>query len=168
MGGLDGLVNVAGVERRSLAEDIDDAEWDEVLNVDLRGTFITNETAFPYLKEHGGRIVNFGSDSGLGADPVARILCFKGRRNRMDGAASLPSRGKYGITANTVLPAMKTPMYEEHRQRFTPEELERFDESIAARLPLGGQLGDPARDLAPVLIFLVSDASHSSLDSSYP
>ena len=53
------------MERRSLAEDIDDAEWDDVLNVNLRGTFLTDQIAFPYLKERGGRIVNFGSDSGL-------------------------------------------------------------------------------------------------------
>jgi len=160
MGELDGLVNVAGVERRSLAEDIDDAEWDEVLNVNLRGTFLTNQTAFPYLKEHGGRIVNFGSDSGLVPHPGGgHYSASKG--GVIAWTRSIASEwGKYGITANTVLPAMKTPIYEEHRQRFSPEELVRFDEGIAARLPIGGQLGDPARDLAPVLIFLVSDASH--------
>ncbi len=160
LGGLDGLVNAAGVERRSLAEDIDDAEWDEVLNVNLRGTFLTNQIAFPYLKERGGRIVNFGSDSGLIPHPGgAHYAASKG--GVIAWTRSIASEwGKYRITANTVLPAMKTPMYEEHRQRFTPEEIARFDESIAARLPLGGQLGDPALDLAPVLVFLVSDASH--------
>jgi NAD(P)-dependent dehydrogenase (short-subunit alcohol dehydrogenase family) len=160
LGGLDGLVNAAGVERRSLAEDIDDAEWDEVVNVNLRGTFLTNQIAFSYLREKGGRIVNFGSDSGLIPHPGgAHYAASKG--GVIAWTRSIAAEwGKYGITANTVLPAMKTPMYEEHRQRFSRDEIKRFDESIAARLPIGGQLGDPALDLAPVLVFLVSDASH--------
>ena len=129
LGGLDGLVNAAGVERRSLAEDIDDAEWDDVLNVNLRGTFLTDQIAFPYLKERGGRIVNFGSDSGLIPHPGgAHYAASKG--GVIAWTRSIASEwGKYRITANTVLPAMKTPMYEEHRQRFTPEEIARFDES---------------------------------------
>jgi NAD(P)-dependent dehydrogenase (short-subunit alcohol dehydrogenase family) len=146
MGGLDGLVNVAGVERRSLAEDIDDAEWDEVLNVNLRGTFLTNQIAFPYLKERGGRIVNFGSDSGLVPHPGGgHYSASKG--GVIAWTRSIASEwGKYRITANTLLPAMQTPMYEEHLQRFTPEELARFDESIAARLPLGAWVSTRQRD----------------------
>ena len=104
-------------------------EWDDVLNVNLRGTFLTDQIAFPYLKERGGRIVNFGSDSGLIPHPGgAHYAASKG--GVIAWTRSIASEwGKYRITANTVLPAMKTPMYEEHRQRFTPEEIARFDES---------------------------------------
>ena len=78
----------------------------------------------------GGRIVNFGSDSGLIPHPGgAHYAASKG--GVIAWTRSIASEwGKYRITANTVLPAMKTPMYEEHRQRFTPEEIARFDESI--------------------------------------
>jgi NAD(P)-dependent dehydrogenase (short-subunit alcohol dehydrogenase family) len=51
-------------------------------------------------------------------------------------------------------------MYEEQRSRLTPDELEAHDLRMAVNIPVGGRLGDPIRDLAPVLIFLVSEASH--------
>jgi NAD(P)-dependent dehydrogenase (short-subunit alcohol dehydrogenase family) len=51
-------------------------------------------------------------------------------------------------------------MYEEQRSRLSPGELEAHDLRMAANIPVGGRLGDPIRDLAPVLIFLVSEASH--------
>jgi NAD(P)-dependent dehydrogenase (short-subunit alcohol dehydrogenase family) len=65
LGGLDVLVNVAGIERRAAAESISDAEWDAMFDVNVRGTMLTNQAAFRRLRERGGSILNFGSDSGL-------------------------------------------------------------------------------------------------------
>jgi NAD(P)-dependent dehydrogenase (short-subunit alcohol dehydrogenase family) len=67
--------------------------------------------------------------------------------------------GRYGIRANSVVPAIWTPMFDEARGRMSAEELAALDATFAALIPLGGKLGDPSTDLAPVLVFLASDAS---------
>jgi NAD(P)-dependent dehydrogenase (short-subunit alcohol dehydrogenase family) len=160
MGGIDGLVNCAGIERHCAAATMTDEEWDEVLDVNLRGTFLTNQAVFPYLQERGwGRIVNFGSDSGL----VPHV--YGAHYSASKGAVIAWSRsiahewGRHGITVNTILPAIWTEMYEESRARYTPEQLRAHEASIASRLPVGGKLGDPVQDLAPVVAFLLSDDS---------
>ena len=50
-------------------------------------------------------------------------------------------------------------MYDEYRARLTPDELAAHDARRRAEIPLGGKQGDPVDDLAPVLVFLLSDAS---------
>jgi len=60
LGGLDVLANIAGVERTAPAEAIGQADWDLIFDVNVRGTLHTNQAAFPYLREQGGRIINFG------------------------------------------------------------------------------------------------------------
>jgi NAD(P)-dependent dehydrogenase (short-subunit alcohol dehydrogenase family) len=160
MEGLDGLVNVAGIMGRLAAEEIDDASWNAMMDVNVRGTFLTNQAAFRYLKDRGGRIVNFGSDAGLIPSPTsAHYSASKGAVIAWTRSIA-HEWGKYGITVNCVLPAIWTPMYEEQRSRLTPDELEAHDLRMAVNIPVGGRLGDPIRDLAPVLIFLVSEASH--------
>jgi NAD(P)-dependent dehydrogenase (short-subunit alcohol dehydrogenase family) len=66
---------------------------------------------------------------------------------------------RFGITVNSVVPAMWTPMYDEHRARMTPDELAQHDAIMKMRVPVGGKLGDPDADLAPVMVFLASDDS---------
>src|SRR5690606_35013315 len=79
MGGLDALVHVAAIEHQASLEDVTDESWDEVFAVNARGTFITNQLAFRYLKDHGGRILNFGSGSGIaGMDHNGAYSASKG------------------------------------------------------------------------------------------
>jgi hypothetical protein len=50
-------------------EDYTDAQWDQLINVNLRGTFLTNQEIFPYLVENGGgRIINFAFGAGIGPE----------------------------------------------------------------------------------------------------
>ena len=65
----------------------------------------------------------------------------------------------YGITVNAILPAIWTPMYDAHRARMTEEERALHDLQMQYAVPLGGRLGDPDRDLAPVLVFLAGDGA---------
>jgi NAD(P)-dependent dehydrogenase (short-subunit alcohol dehydrogenase family) len=67
--------------------------------------------------------------------------------------------GPNGIRVNAVLPYVVTPMYEEFRDVLSPEELAAHDKQTAEQIPLGGKFGDPATQLAPVMVFLASDAS---------
>jgi len=160
LGGLDVMVNVAGVERRAPAETIEDADWDLIMNVNLRGTFLTNQAAFPHLRDAGGgRIINFGS--GAGMYPFLNGAHYSASKAGVFAWTRTVAYewAKHGITAVAIAPAMWTPMYEESRNRYDPEQLKAHDALMASRIPLGGRLGDPETDMAPVLIFLASDAS---------
>jgi 2-hydroxycyclohexanecarboxyl-CoA dehydrogenase len=67
--------------------------------------------------------------------------------------------GRHGISAVAVNPAIWTPMYQEHRDRLSPDELVEQDAKKVVSVPLGGRLGDPDHDMAPVLVFLVGDGA---------
>ncbi|HLK12487.1 MAG TPA: SDR family oxidoreductase [Candidatus Binatia bacterium] len=159
LGGLDVLAHVAGVERAAAAEDITEAEWDLLLGVNAKSTLFTNQAAFHHLRDRGGRIINFGSAAAL-----------RGQRGGAHYAAAKAAVlawtrtvaqewARYGITINAVLPAMWTPMYEAYRARLSPEELAMHDLGLQHAIPLGGRLGDPARDLAPLMVFLAGDGA---------
>ena len=68
LGGLDVLVNNAGVGKAGRIEDIDEAFWDEMLDVNLKGTFFCIQGALTALRESKGNIVNLASDAGLMGD----------------------------------------------------------------------------------------------------
>jgi NAD(P)-dependent dehydrogenase (short-subunit alcohol dehydrogenase family) len=160
MGGLDALVHVAGVETGAKPEEETDEEWDRMFNINAKGTFITNQEAFPYLRAHGGSILNFGAGAGIvGLAGNAAYSASKGAVAAWTRSVA-QAWGKYDITVNCVCPAVWTPMYDAHRARLTPEELREHDARIARIVHIGGKLGDPDRDLAPVVVFLCSDEAH--------
>ena len=65
LGGLDTLVNSAGIFQFRALEAISTVEWDRILDVNLRGTFLVMREAMPHLKASGrGRVVNIASDAG--------------------------------------------------------------------------------------------------------
>lgn len=105
-----GLVNNAaladGVGGRAVHE-LPIEEWDRVLDVNLRGTFLTSRAVAPHLIEAGqGRIVTIGSDAALyGSAKLCHYITSKG------GAAALTRAmardlGEYGVTVNTVSPGL--------------------------------------------------------------
>ncbi|HKJ62487.1 MAG TPA: SDR family oxidoreductase [Hyphomicrobiales bacterium] len=68
LGGLDVLVNNAGVGKAGRIEEIDEAFWDEMLDVNLKGTFFCIQAALAALRDSKGNIVNLASDAGLMGD----------------------------------------------------------------------------------------------------
>jgi NAD(P)-dependent dehydrogenase (short-subunit alcohol dehydrogenase family) len=159
LGGLDALINVAGVERKAPAEDISQGDWDLMFDVNARGALNTNQAAFKHLRERGGRIVNFASAAGvMGVPGLAHYSAAKAAVLGWTRTAA-KEWGKHGITVNAVAPGMWTPMYEHFRARLDAAQLKAHDTMMAGQIPLGGRLGDPDRDMAPVLVFLVSDGA---------
>jgi NAD(P)-dependent dehydrogenase (short-subunit alcohol dehydrogenase family) len=159
MGGLDVVVNVAGVERGTPAEDIPDAEWDLVFDVNLKGTLHTNQAAFRHMKARGGRIVNFGSGAAIrGQRGSAHYAAAKAAVMAWTRTVA-QEWAQYGITVNSIVPAIWTPMYDAFRARMSDQERTIHDLAMQHVIPLGGRLGDPDRDIAPVMVFLAGDGA---------
>jgi NAD(P)-dependent dehydrogenase (short-subunit alcohol dehydrogenase family) len=159
MGGLDVLANVAGIERGTPAEDIPQEEWDLVFDVNVKGTLYTNQAAFRHMKGRGGRIINFGSGAAIrGQRGSAHYSAAKGAVMAWTRTVA-QEWARYEIPVNSVVPAIWTPMYDAHRARMSDEERAIHDMTMQYVVPLGGRLGDPDRDIAPVMVFLASDGA---------
>ncbi|WP_242153502.1 SDR family NAD(P)-dependent oxidoreductase [Sphingomonas sp. BAUL-RG-20F-R05-02] len=160
MGGIDALVHAAGVQQYKPAEDLTDEDWEHVVGINARGTMIINQAVFPHMKAAGaGRIVNFASAAGMvGVRGCAHYSASKGAVLAWTRVVA-QDWARYGIAVNAVVPAIWTEMYQRTRDGMTPEGLTQHDAAMAQMIPLGGRLGDPLRDMAPVLLFLVSDGA---------
>ena len=75
LGGLDILVNSAGVGVDVSMEESDESLWDTTLSVNLKGTFFCCRAALGALRESGGNIINIASDAGLMGNPNSSIYC---------------------------------------------------------------------------------------------
>jgi NAD(P)-dependent dehydrogenase (short-subunit alcohol dehydrogenase family) len=75
LGGLDVLVNSAGIGTGGAIEDFDEAAWDAMLDVNLKGTFFCIRAALPALRASKGNIVNLASDAGLIGELGLTVYC---------------------------------------------------------------------------------------------
>ncbi|RMB85063.1 SDR family NAD(P)-dependent oxidoreductase [Streptomyces shenzhenensis] len=161
LGGLDVLVNVAGLQRSSAAADITDELWETVYRVNVLGTIHTNQAAYHAMRPSGaGAIINFGSMSGFTSELTNAAYGSSKAAVHTWTRTVAREWGPDGIRVNAVLPYVNTPMFDKYRGSLTPEELAAYDAEIAKSIPLGGRFGDADKDLAPVLVFLAGDASH--------
>ena len=161
LGGLDVLANPAGIHRAAVTGEITVEDWDLVFAVNVRGTMITNQEAYPYLKESGGgSIINFGSISGQRAEAkAAAYSATKGAVHAWTRSAA-GAWGQDNIRVNAILPAMHTPMSRTAGKHLNEEQLnERYWRNYHG-IALGRDYGDPDEDLGPVMVFMASDASH--------
>jgi NAD(P)-dependent dehydrogenase (short-subunit alcohol dehydrogenase family) len=158
-GRLDALAHVAGIERSVAAEDISDDEWDAVFDVNVKGTVYTNQSAFRLMRAHGGSMINFTSGAAL--KPYPRGAHYSASKAAVAAWTRTVAHewGRHGIRVNSVAPGMRTPMYEAHIARLSAGELEAHRARHRDQIPLGGQLGDPDTDLAPVMVFLAGPGS---------
>lgn len=156
LGGLDVLVNAAGIMRAGHTHEMPVEVWNQVLAVNLTGTFLMIQSAIPQLIEsaHGGVIVNFSSTAAFGSNPyMAAYAASKAGVNALTHSIALeyvkkglravnivPGGISTGITSGLSLPADA-------------------DWSLMARLPGwidGGALGKP-EDIAGVVAMVASD-----------
>ncbi|MGI9624935.1 MAG: SDR family NAD(P)-dependent oxidoreductase [Acidimicrobiales bacterium] len=162
LGSLHVLAHPAAIHQRSTATSVTVDEWDTIFAVNVRGTMLTNQAAYPYIKNSGGgSIINFGSISGNRPEPgAAAYSAGKGAVHSWTRTAA-GTWGADGVRVNAVLPAMTTPMAEGARKAAASEEqiAERYWRNLYP-IALGQEYGDPDRDLGPVMVFLASDASH--------
>ncbi len=170
MGGIDVMVNVAGVHRHCNPESVPLDLYEFLFKINVLGTMNTNGVAFKYMQAAGtgGNIINFGSESGLtGEINNALYAASKGAVHSWNRTVAR-QWGPHGVRVNAVLPYMATPMYTEFRAALSPEELAAHDADTKVAIPLGGKFGESDRDLAPVMVFLASDASHFITGQLFP
>jgi 3-oxoacyl-[acyl-carrier protein] reductase len=150
-GALNILVNNAGITRDNVIVRMKDEQWDAVININLRGTFLfTRAAARPMMKNRQGRIINIASVSGLMGNPgQANYSASKAGVIGLTRtiACELASRN---ITVNAVAPGfIATDM--------TAALGEEILQEVRKRIPLG-RLGEP-QDVADAVLFLASDAA---------
>ncbi len=160
LGGLDVLAHPAAIHRSGSASDVSVEDWDLMQAVNVRGTMLTNQAAYPYIAAAGGgSIINFGSISGQRAEPSAAAYSVsKGAVHAWTRTAA-GTWGKDKVRVNAILPAIATPMYHEARARSNDQQNEANYWRNLQSIALGEEYGDPDRDLGPVMVFMASDAS---------
>jgi NAD(P)-dependent dehydrogenase (short-subunit alcohol dehydrogenase family) len=148
-GGVDYLVNNAGLLIENNAYRITEEEWDRALRVNLSGPFHLAQAVLPIMAERGfGRIVNVGSVTAAMGSPVE--VAYGAAKAGLLGMTRSLARAvaRKGITVNLVVPGV----YDTDMTRSMRPEAQ---DAIAAMIPLGRR-GAPA-ELAHAVLFLLDD-----------
>jgi NAD(P)-dependent dehydrogenase (short-subunit alcohol dehydrogenase family) len=147
-GGIDVLVNNAGIIRDNLISNISEQDWDQVLDVNLKGAFLCCQAVFPMLKsQRSGKIVNIVSRAWLGSIGQANYTASKGGLVSLTRSLALEF-ARFQINVNAVAPgAIDSPM----TQGMPAEARERL-----IRMQPTGKMGK-VEDIAAAVAFLASD-----------
>ncbi|MEW6661112.1 MAG: SDR family NAD(P)-dependent oxidoreductase [Bacillota bacterium] len=153
-GQIDILVNSAGINNRKPAVEYTMHEWDQIIDINLKGTFLCAQAVGKVmLAQKRGKIINMGSVSSvLGHPNHGPYAASKGGVALLTKVLAV-EWAKQGINVNAICPAyIKTPL--------TADYLAIGDhyQKIAATIPMG-RLGEPA-DIVGAAVFLASDASN--------
>lgn len=154
---IDVLVNNAGIIRRARVTELEEADWDRVMGVNVKSVFLMSKYALPIMAANGGgAIINTASGWGLAGGPRAAVYCAsKGAVVLLTKAMAI-DHGPQGIRVNCICPGdTDTPMLRAEAQQ-TGETEEQFLRD-AARRPLG-RIGQP-QEIAQAVLYLASPAS---------
>jgi NAD(P)-dependent dehydrogenase (short-subunit alcohol dehydrogenase family) len=164
LGGLDVLVNNAGIEVSSPLVQQSTESFDRIFAINVRGPFVATKAAAPHLIESGGNIVNIASVAGLGGSPLLGSYCAtKAALIQLTRVAAVELRPS-GVRVNAVCPGFAdTSMVDRLRPDFEGATQVPFSDLVAAKQ---GRLGTP-EDVAEVVCFLASDRATWITGSSY-
>jgi NAD(P)-dependent dehydrogenase (short-subunit alcohol dehydrogenase family) len=150
-GGVQILVNNAGVLRPTKVINIEEAEWDFVIDVNLKGTFLCSKAALPSMQQAGwGRIINFSSTAGKNVSTVGGAHYTAAKAGVLGFTRHLAKEvARYGITVNAVCPGLiDTEMV---RSTISADRAKTYADSFPIR-----RLGEP-EEVAELVAFLASD-----------
>jgi 3-oxoacyl-[acyl-carrier protein] reductase len=151
------LVNNAGVLRDNLLFKMSEDDWDTVLGVHLRGTFLMSRAVQKYMVDQRyGRIVNLSSSSALGNRGQANYSAAKAGLQGLTKTLAI-ELGPFGITANAVAPGfIATDMTAATAARIGTS-FEDFQATVAAQVPVR-RIGE-VDDVAHTISFLASEGA---------
>jgi 3-oxoacyl-[acyl-carrier protein] reductase len=151
------LINNAGITRDNLLFKMSEQDWDSVMGVHLRGSFLMSRAVQKYQTEQGwGRIVNLSSTSALGNRGQVNYSAAKAGLQGFTKTLAI-ELGKFGVTANAIAPGfIATDMTAATAERVGMD-FEDFKKAAAQEIPVR-RVGTPD-DIANVASFLVSDAA---------
>ena len=137
-GRLDALVNAAGVWREGPVEECSEADFDAVVDVNLKGTFFLCSAAIPQLKATQGAIVNISSDAGRQGNLGAAAYCAsKGGVTLFTKALAL-ELAPHGVRANVVSPGdVDTPMLRFQAEHYGGGDPAGYLAGLLAKYPQG-------------------------------
>ena len=149
-GGLDLLVNNAGVQTWNALLDVTEEEWDLVIDTNLKGCFLCTQAAARHMTSGGGSIINIGS--GSNKVPFPRLVAYTASKGGIEMLTKVSAMelAPYGIRVNCVAPGAVDI-------ERTLQELPDYAGTFARHTPLG-RVGTP-EDIADAVVFLASDAS---------
>ena len=149
------LINNAGIIRDNMLFKMSVDDWDAVMNVHLRGSFLMTRAAQKHMIDaKWGRIVNLSSTSALGNRGQANYSAAKAGMQGFTKTLAI-ELGKFGVTANAIAPGfIATDMTRSTAERMGVS-FETFVEAVAKEIPVG-RAGQPD-DIAATVAFLVRD-----------
>lgn len=159
-GGLDGIVNNAGYGVAAQAPDTSEKEWDQVLDISLKGVFLGMKYVIPVLrKQRGGSVINISSVAALvGVKDRAAYCAAKGGVMALTRASAI-DHAREGIRINCIAPGtVDTPWVERITQRY--DDPQAALEQMKERQP-HGRLVSP-EEVASMAVYLASDEAGST------
>ncbi|WP_159269017.1 glucose 1-dehydrogenase [Zhongshania aliphaticivorans] len=159
-GGLDVLVNNAGIGMRGSVESTTLAEWQRTQSINLDSVFLGTQQAVRAMKQNGGSIINISSIEGIvGEATCAAYNASKGGVRIFTKSAALHCANEgYRIRVNSIHPGfIATPLVIAAIESLPASEAEQLSAQLLAKIPFG-ELGNP-EDIANGALFLASDES---------
>jgi NAD(P)-dependent dehydrogenase (short-subunit alcohol dehydrogenase family) len=164
LGGIDVLINNVGIGAAPGLSDgpahhADEVAFDHILQVNLKGMWLTIKAAVPVMRTTGaGSIVNISSLASLAGNNMIAYEVSKAAVNRLTLSVAT-ANAKYGLRCNAILPGlMDTPMAVDGVARAIGRPVDDVRAARAARVPLNAAMGT-AWDTAYAALFLASDES---------
>jgi NAD(P)-dependent dehydrogenase (short-subunit alcohol dehydrogenase family) len=154
LGRLDILVNNAGIAPTNPAEDVNEADFDDTLRVNVKGTFFASQAAGRQMIRQGyGRIVHVSSQAGFVALPTESVYCMTKAAIVHLAKCLAVEWGVHGVTVNAVAPTfIRTPGTEAALS--DPA----FEAEVVERIAALHRIGEPM-DVAGTVVFLASPAA---------
>lgn len=153
-GTVDILVNNAGITRDAILHKMTDEQWDQVIEVNLKGVFLCTQVAARVMREKGyGKIINISSTSWRGNPGQLNYSATKAGVIGMTKTTAKELAPK-GINVNVIAPGM---IWTDMIKAMPPAMVERMEKSLAFIVPLNRK-GQP-QDIANLALFLASDES---------
>jgi NAD(P)-dependent dehydrogenase (short-subunit alcohol dehydrogenase family) len=159
-GGIDVIVNNAGIAGVGPIEFLSWADWRKTLDVNLDGVFHGMQLGVREMKEKGGSIINIASIEGILGEPMVPAYCASKGAVRLltKSSAAYCAKAGYPIRINTVCPGfVETPLLAAALSNLPPEAVQALHEKVMGRIP-AGRMAQPL-EVANAVLYLASDES---------